>query len=236
MNESTPTPTAPAPPSTPTPAPSPPAALTAPGTALEIAQMLAAKTIDTAGAGRLAKAGNISTLSVAQALSTLRAAAEPQAPDGRSPEVRELDAAFPPAAERDYTIRYYTPGQEPPVMPKEVQAFDANARGWMAGAEFPRDHGNALVSAVSKVIERTHVMTADQIDQYGGDEYVKLQRVYGEDLEEKLSAAGHMIQELEKTRPGLKQFLNTRGVGDSATVAALLIQQAERWHARRKGR
>jgi hypothetical protein len=95
--------TPPAPADTPAPnAPilpgSPPAALTAPpGTVLQIAQMLSAGTIDTAQAGKLAKAGNLSTMDIAQALSALRAAAEPKERETRSPEVQALDAQFPPA-------------------------------------------------------------------------------------------------------------------------------------------
>jgi hypothetical protein len=154
--------------------------------------------------------------------------------DQRTDDQRLIEEHFPAARESNYTISYYPPGQAPPVLPKEVAALDTNVRGWLAGAEFPRDHGNSLVSAVSKVLERTHAMNADQLDQYGADEYVKLQRVYGEALEEKLSAAGRMIEALEKTRPGLKQFLKTRGVGDSALVASAIIQQAERYWARRR--
>src|ERR1043165_988182 len=77
--ENTPTPTAPIAPA------SPSATLTAPpGTALQIATMLAAGTIDTNQAGRLAKAGNLSMLDITRALSTLREASEPKQPDAKT--------------------------------------------------------------------------------------------------------------------------------------------------------
>jgi hypothetical protein len=221
--------------SAPTGPSSQPAALTAPpGTALQIAQMLAAGTIDTAQAGKLSKAGNLSTLEVARALNVLRAAGEPQESDGRSPEVRELDAQFPPAKESDYIIRYYTPGQEPPVMPKEVQAFDSKARGWMADAGLTRDLGNSLVTTLSKAIQQTHTMTDEQRESYKEQENEKLRTLFGgqDKLDAALEPARQMIHELDQKRPGLKEFV--RAHGDHALFVAQLIQTA-RLYAKRKG-
>jgi hypothetical protein len=45
-----------------------------------------------------------------------------------------------------------------------------------------------------------------------------------------------MVVALDKKQPGLKNLLRSRGLGDNAMVASMLIQQSERWHARRKGR
>jgi hypothetical protein len=47
-----------------------------------------------------------------------------------------------------------------------------------------------------------------------------------------------MIDHLEQQRPGLKQLLKTRGIGDSALVANALINHAPIFHerARAKGR
>jgi hypothetical protein len=67
MNDPTPAPTAPA-------GPTAPAATTPPGTALHIAQMVRAGQLDATQAGKLAKAGNISMLHVAQALHAMPAA------------------------------------------------------------------------------------------------------------------------------------------------------------------
>jgi hypothetical protein len=55
-------------------------------------------------------------------------------------------------------------------------------------------------------------------------------------LGEKLRAAGRMVEVLEKTTPGLKNLLRSKGLGDNAMVASLLIQQSERFWARRKVR
>jgi hypothetical protein len=225
------------PPSAPTAPGSPPAALTAPpGTALQIASMLAAGTIDTTQAGKLARAGNLSTLHVAQALSTLRAAAEPQEPDVRSPEVKALDAALPAANPEAYRITYSgEPGQDPPAMTPELKQFDASARTWLSTAGFPRDVGNSLVTTIAKVTQQTQRMTEGELETYAFAEFAKLERAHDPALEERLRAAGRLVEDLERKQPGLKQLLKSKGIGDSAMVASLLIQQAERYHAR-KGR
>jgi hypothetical protein len=128
--------------------------------------------------------------------------------------------------------RYFKPGQSAEETP-ELKAFDQSARGWLAGAQFDRTLGNSLITAVERVTDRTATMNETQLEAYGQTEFQKLQQAYGPELEAKLNSAGLMVSELEKTRPGLKAFLKTAGVGDSALVASILIQQAERYWARR---
>ena len=108
----------------------------------------------------------------------------------------------------------------------------------MGSAEFPRDGGNALISQIERVAHTTQGMTPEQLESYGMVEYDKLEKAYGgeDQLQEKLHAAAVMIDALDKTQPGLKQLLQTRGIGDNARVAAQIIGQSECWHARRKGR
>jgi hypothetical protein len=196
--------------------------------------MLNAKTIDTAAAGKLAKAGNISTLQVAQALNVLRATAEPQV-DARTDAEKVADRDFGPAAKpEEYLLRMYDPGQEPPVIPKQVSAFEANARGWMADAGLPLNLGNSLVTTLSKAIQHTHSMTPEQRESYKDAENAKLEQLFGPDWHEtKLKPVAAMIHELDQKRPGLKDLV--RAHGDHAVFLAQLIQAATIYHARKKG-
>ncbi len=57
---------------------------------------------------------------------------------------------------------------------------------------------------------------------------------HGFTLEERLSEAGRMVEEIEQTTSGLKNLLQSKGIGDSAMIANLLIQQAQRYWARRR--
>ncbi len=153
----------------------------------------------------------------------------------RSDEVQLLDHHFPAAKPEEFSIRYADPGQ-PVQMTKELQQFDTSARTWLSQAEFPANLGNSLITNIEKVAQATKHMSADQLDSYGLVEYEKLQRVYGDTLEEKLNAAGRMVVALDQKTPGLKNLLRSKGIGDNAMIASMLIQQSERWHLRRKGR
>lgn len=157
-------------------------------------------------------------------------------PDTRTDEQKLIDTHFPPAKENDYLIRYYPPGQEPAVMPKELTEFDQTARACLTAAEFSRELGNSLITTIEQVTRTTKGMTPNQLEAYGQAEYAKLERVYGPALEEKLRAAGRMVQALEAKRPWLNSLLQSKGIGDNALVASQLIAQSELYWGRRKGR
>lgn len=143
--------------------------------------------------------------------------------DNRSEAAKELDAAgFAPADKpEDYIIHY---GQE---MTPDLKQSDTAYRTWLHGAGFPKDTGNSLVTTIGRVAQQTAKMTPDQLTTYGQTEYAKLQKTYGETLGEKLQAANRMIHAMEERQPGIKALLQSRGIGDNAIVASMLIGQAE---------
>lgn len=175
-------------------------------------------------------AGKISQAQADEIYRELGATAEQLAPDTRSPEVKALDAQFTPAKPEDYTIQY---GIGQVTLTEPQKQFDANARAWLSGSEFDRSLGNSLVTTIGRVGEQTRHMTPEQLENYGATEFEKLRGVYGPKLEEKLNRAGQMIREIEAKRPGLQALLKSRGIGDNAMVASMLIQQSERYFARR---
>ena len=69
-------------------------------------------------------------------------------------------------------------------MTQELKEFDAAARTWLSAAAFPRDLGNSLVTAVSRVTQVMQHMTPDQLESYGLEEFKKLERLFGDTLEE----------------------------------------------------
>jgi len=282
MTDST-SPTTPAPTTAHTPPPIAP-----PGSALEIATMLADGRIDTREAGKLARAGNITMLDIARArggmlaasptarpvvqsgpqaalslreaetaigwekdnlakgritleeantrFDSLGATPEQRAPDQRTDEQKMLDKQFPPARESDYRIQYFTPGTEPAVIPKEVAAFDKNARGWMADMGLPRDFGNSTVTILSKSIQHLSTLSPEQRESYKEQENDKLRALFGgqDKLNEALEPARQMILEINQRRPGLVEFIQSHG--DHAMLIAQLVQAAKIFHARKQGR
>jgi hypothetical protein len=156
-------------------------------------------------------------------------------PDARTDEQKLIDQHFPVAKPEEFSIRYADPGQVAPPMTPEMKQFDQSARTWLSGAEFPRELGNSLITAIERVAQHTKHMDENQLEQYGVDEFAKLERAYGgeDKLQEKLRAAAVMIDALDKKQPGLKNLLRSKGIGDSALVVAQILGQSERWHARR---
>jgi hypothetical protein len=120
-------------------------------------------------------------------------------------------------------------------MTPELKVFDQSSRKWLSGAGFPRETGNSLVNTIAKVAQQTQHMTADQLETYGYAEFEKLQKAHGPALEERLQAAARMIHDLDLKTPGLKNLLKSKGIGDNAMVANMLIAHAQIYHAR-KGR
>ncbi|OAI45827.1 hypothetical protein AYO43_07435 [Nitrospira sp. SCGC AG-212-E16] len=120
------------------------------------------------------------------------------------------------------------------MIPKEVQAVDANVRGWMHDAGLPVNLGNSLAATLAKAIQHTHAMTAEQRETYKDVENAKLEKLFGPDWHDtKLKPVAVMIHELDQNRPGLKELV--RAHGDHALFIAQLIQAAKIYHAR-KGR
>ena len=76
-------------------------------------------------------------------------------------------------------------------------------------------------------------MTADQLEHYGHMEFEKLQKAHGKELEGRLGLVAKMVSEIELKKPGLIQFLQSKGVGDNAIVANMLIAAADRYYSRR---
>ena len=156
--------------------------------------------------------------------------------DTRTDEPKLIDQHYPVAKPEEFSMRYADPGQPAPPMTKELQQFDSSARTWLSQAEFPRELGNSLITNIERVAQQTKAMTPDQLESYGMVEYAMLEQAYGAELEDKLNAAGHMVVALDQKTPGLKNLLRSKGLGDNAMIASMLIQQSERYWARRKGR
>jgi hypothetical protein len=178
------------------------------------------------------RAGKITQAQADKQFAELNTPLDQRGPDQRTDEQKALDQQFPPAKPTDYRIAYGEAGREPASSP-ELKAFDTNARTWMSTAGMPREIGNSLVTAIAKVAQQTKNMNADELDSYGHAEFAKLEKAHGPALEERLQAAAQMVHDLDLKTPGLKNLLKSRGIGDNAMVANLLISHAQIFHAKR---
>lgn len=177
-------------------------------------------------------AGKISSDQAERTFDDLQTPVKQRAPDTRTDEQKMLDTQFPTTKPDEFIIRYGGPGEDV-VMTPQLKAFDQSARAWLSEAGLPRKLGNSLVTTIAKVAHTTKDMTPDQLESYDHAEFAKLEHAYGATLEEKLNAAALMIHDLDLKQPGLKNLLRSKGRGDSAPVASMLIQHATIYHARR---
>jgi hypothetical protein len=177
-------------------------------------------------------AGKMTAEQAEKIFTDLNTPPEQRLPDARSPEERQFDAAFPVARPEEFTIRYNAIGDATPMSAEQTQ-FDTTARTWLSEAQFPREVGNSLVNAIGKVAQQTQRMTPDQLESYGFSEFAKLEKVHGDKLDERLRQAGLMVHDLDLKTPGLKNLLKSKGIGDNAMVANMLIAHAQIYHARR---
>ena len=179
--------------------------------------------------------GTMSQAIAEEAHDQIQTPIDQRAPDNRSEALKELDRAAPPGKETDYAIRYGIPGQDPPPMTKELKEFDSTARSWLARAEFSRVNGNSVIRAIEQTVNTTRHMNAEQLEQFRQTEMTTLRGLYEDSLEEKLRECSQMVHAVEMQQPGLKNLLQSKGIGDAAVVLTQLIAQSQIWHARRKG-
>lgn len=178
--------------------------------------------------------GKMTPEQASKAFEELGVPLDQRGPDTRTDEQKELDRHFPQAKPEEYRISYAGPGEDPLPMTPELKQFDTAARTWLSEAGTPREVGNSVVNAIAKTAQLTKGMNDAQLDRYADAEFIKLQRAYGPSLEAKLREAARMVEALDAKQPGLKNLLRAKGIGDNAMVASLLIQQAERYWARRQ--
>lgn len=178
--------------------------------------------------------GKISSEQAEKIFSELNTPMELRTPDARGEE-KQMDQVFGvPAKPEEYLIPYGKPG-EAIQMTEQIKAFDGAVSGWMADSGMTREFGNSVVTIISKAIQHTATMTAEQREIYKDQENEKLHQLFGgqDKLEAQLQPAARMIDEIDRKRPGLKEFV--RAHGDNAMFVAQLIQAARIYHAR-KGR
>lgn len=155
----------------------------------------------------------------------------------RSEEAKQLDRTFGPRVkDSEICISWTRPGQAPlAVDPKEMQARDANVRGWLVDTGASREHASSTINIIAKSIEHESRLTPAQREAYKEQENEKLRTLFGgqEKLDAALQPAKQMVLELNQKRPGLVEIIQAHG--DHAVFVNQLTQLARIYHARKQG-
>ena len=97
------------------------------------------------------------------------------------------------------------------------------------------DPVSSLAKQVGEVVAKTAQMNEVDREIWARTEFAQIERVWGDKTGEKLALARQLVLEIERKQPGLVDYLNATGAGDSAMVIMQLGNQAELLQAKRTG-
>ncbi len=103
---------------------------------------------------------------------------------------------------------------------------DAAVRGWMADAELPKGTGTFIAAEARRLVPQLQAMTDAQRDLFQQQERTKLETLWKGDYGKNMNAARSLVREIEAKRPGIVDFLERSGLGDSSVVIGLLASHA----------
>ncbi|MCR4346498.1 MAG: hypothetical protein NUV55_04760 [Sulfuricaulis sp.] len=139
------------------------------------------------------------------------------------------ELGFEPARPEHYIF----PKPAGEMTPKDRQA-DMQLRNWLAGAKFPRDVGSSLAAEARKVIDAHSKMDDNQKEFYKRDQAFKLQSLWKDKFSERMNLARQLLTELDAKQPGILDFIDQSGLGNSAMIINLVSAQAERLSMRKR--
>jgi hypothetical protein len=139
-----------------------------------------------------------------------------QAEDGVTPAVEEaVEPALPPAQGHEYDLGDMADGQPYTEAHKEA---DGAIRGWLTEAQLPKGAGNFIINEANELAPKLQAMTDAERGIFQASERVKLQAIWKGDFSKNLKAARQLVQQIESKKPGLIDFLERSGLGDSSSM------------------
>lgn len=138
----------------------------------------------------------------------------------------EMDTT-PPENVAEYNLGFAE--NEGDTLSPDFIAIDTEVRGMLRTAQMPANIANALARTANSYVEYSQHFTPEQHEIERSTTMSRLERLYGEELEQKLEAARSFIKSVDKSHNGLMtEILETHGLGNSVEVVHQIIQHAER--------
>ncbi|MCA3247875.1 MAG: hypothetical protein ING19_01460 [Azospirillum sp.] len=157
--------------------------------------------------------------------------AESVGTEAPSDPAAEIDKFFPPARPEQYEMPAFAePGEE--YGAAHVEA-DKLARGWLSEARFPREIGSHIAKEAARVAGLVKSMTPETRELWAQGQKESVEKMLGPAAPKKLALAQQLIRELEAKNPGVVNFLEATGAGNSAAIVVQVAEHAARLAARR---
>lgn len=137
-----------------------------------------------------------------------------------------LQAAAPPAE----VPQYYIPGSGEQMTPEAAEFVD-NARGWLASAGFDAGGGNHLIQRIDELARVAAGWTDEQFEQHVEKGRASLRQVWSERFDENVDLIDQLLDDVEKSQPGVIEFLNRVPwlVNDPIVAQSLLSRAMSRY-------
>jgi len=98
-------------------------------------------------------------------------------------------------------------GDSPPATPQDNQ-LDSDMRGWLSASGLDRDAGSRLAESVGKLAAKK--WTDDALDAHIESGRAALKSVWRENYKANVELLDRLLGDIEKTAPGLNEFLDAR--------------------------
>ena len=106
-------------------------------------------------------------------------------------------------------------------------AADTAIRSWMVAADLPKGVGSFIASEAKTLAPQIMAMDAPARELFKQQERTKLEALWkGDAFDKNLTAARQLVREIEAKQPGIVDFLERSGLGDSSLVIGLLASHA----------
>jgi hypothetical protein len=139
-----------------------------------------------------------------------------QAEDGVTPAVEEaVEPALPVAEPHQYDLGDLADGQ---VYDESHKEADTAIREWMVEAGLSKGVGTFIAQEANILVPQLMEMDDGQRQLFQASERTKLEQVWKGDFHKNLKAARDLVKKIESKKPGLIDFLERSGLGDSSSM------------------
>jgi len=184
------------------------------------------------GARRLAARPGSAEINLEDALTRRAAgmsAAEPAPAPLSEQEASIVASTTSPEKPADYRMAYV----DRPDTPGVAETAE-NVRGWLHAAGVPLQAGEGLIADAARIVPQIRALSADARAARFEENQRAIEKILGPNYDAHLAAADRLLDRIERTRPGVRAWLQNEGLIGEPRIVVALVQQALAFELREK--